>query len=73
MFTNEPRASFACVWHAALPVVAPIVTLGVMLSLLAFVWGEMLPDTGHPFTLRTVIGDLAHLGCRISPWRVNSR
>jgi len=37
MFTNEPGASFACVLHAALPVVAPIVTLGVMLSLLAFV------------------------------------
>jgi len=37
MPTHEPRDSFACVLHAALPVVAPLVTLGVMLSLLAFV------------------------------------
>jgi hypothetical protein len=37
MITDEPRASFACVLRAALPVMAPLVTLGVMLSLLAFV------------------------------------
>ena len=37
MITDEPRASFACVLHAALPVVAPLVALGVILSLLAFV------------------------------------
>jgi hypothetical protein len=37
MTTDEPRASFACILHAALPIVAPLVTLGLMLSLLAFV------------------------------------
>jgi hypothetical protein len=37
MITDEPRISLACVLRAVLPVVAPLVTLGVMLSLLAFV------------------------------------
>jgi hypothetical protein len=37
MIIDEPRASFACILRAALPVIAPLVTLGVMLSLLPFV------------------------------------
>ena len=34
MIIDEPRASLACVLRAALPIMAPLVTLGVMLSLL---------------------------------------
>jgi hypothetical protein len=37
MIIDELRASFACILRAALPVMAPLVTLGVMLSLLPFV------------------------------------
>jgi hypothetical protein len=37
MIKDEPRASFAYILRAALPVMAPLVTLGVMLSLLPFV------------------------------------
>jgi hypothetical protein len=37
MIIDEPPASFACILRAALPVMAPLVTLGVMLSLLPFV------------------------------------
>jgi hypothetical protein len=37
MTIDEPRTSFACILRAALPVMAPLVTLGVMLSLLPFV------------------------------------
>jgi hypothetical protein len=37
MIEDESRTSFACLLRAALPIMAPLVTLGVMLSLLAFV------------------------------------
>jgi hypothetical protein len=37
MIIDEPRASFACILRASLPVMAPLMTLGVMLSLLFFV------------------------------------
>jgi hypothetical protein len=37
MIIDEPRAGFACILHAAAPVMAPLVTLGVMLSLLPFI------------------------------------
>jgi len=37
MIIDEPRASLACILRAVLPVMAPLVTLGVMLSLLPFV------------------------------------
>jgi hypothetical protein len=37
MIADESRVSVACLLQAALPIMAPLVTLGVMLSLLAFV------------------------------------
>jgi hypothetical protein len=37
MVADEPRGSFSCFLEAALPIIAPFVTLGIMLSLLAVV------------------------------------
>ena len=37
MIADKSRVSFGCLLQAALPIMAPLVTLGIMLSLLTFV------------------------------------